>query len=100
MHQIGSLAFRYDHMLKLEEGDLPRKLEEIFRGAGVELPAGIEEEPRNQHRTDHGAPNATIADFYRDAAAEGGVTMEELIALVRGVYKDDIDLFGYSFPRY
>ena len=81
--------------MKLEEGNLPQKLAEIFARAGIELPEGIETEPVNRNRY-----NSSLVDFYRDAAEEGGVTMEVLIGLVEYIYRDDIRSFGYSFPVY
>lgn len=90
-------VFKYDYILKLEEDDVPQKLEEIFQRAGIYLPLGIEREPVNQH-TDHAS--SAIVDFYREAAAESEVAMEELIGLVGDIYRDDIEPFGYSFPKY
>lgn len=88
-------VFQYDYVLKLEEGNLPQKLAEIFARAGIDLPEGIETEPVNRNRY-----NSSLVDFYRDAAEEGGVTMEMLIGLVKYIYRDDIRSFGYSFPVY
>mmetsp|Transcript_38555 Transcript_38555/g.81099 ORF Transcript_38555/g.81099 Transcript_38555/m.81099 type:complete len:342 (-) Transcript_38555:194-1219(-) len=88
-------VFQYDYIIKLEDGDLATRLEGIFEEAGVTLPYGVEKEIKNQ-RKPPGAP--TLADYYREAAALGNTTMEELVESVGRTYADDIRAFGYTFP--
>jgi len=90
--------FEYDYVLKLEDGNLSQKLEEIFQRAGIDLPAGVDKQPKNQKS--YGHTSTALVDFYREEAAKGNVTMEELIASVGRTYRDDIETFGYSFPLY
>lgn len=92
----GANFFHYDYIVKIED-DIPQKLEEIFHRAGIILPAGIEKMPMNQNENKEYEPSGTI-NFYREAAVEGNVTMEELVASVGQIYSDDIETFGYSFP--
>ena len=67
-------------MLKLEDGNLSQKQEEFFQRAGIDLPAGVDKQPRNVQTYDH--TSTALVDFYRKEAARGNVTMEELIASV------------------
>ena len=90
--------FEYDYVLKLEDGNLSQKLEELFQRAGIDLPAGVDKQPKNQNS--YGHTSTALVDFYREEAAKGNVTMEELIASVGRTYRDDIETFGYSFPLY
>eukprot|EP00581_Thalassiosira_minuscula_P028098 CAMPEP_0183750492 /NCGR_PEP_ID=MMETSP0739-20130205/1137_1 /TAXON_ID=385413 /ORGANISM="Thalassiosira miniscula, Strain CCMP1093" /LENGTH=323 /DNA_ID=CAMNT_0025986547 /DNA_START=46 /DNA_END=1017 /DNA_ORIENTATION=- len=89
-------VFLYDHIIKLEDGDLTTRLEEIFEEAGIDLPNGIEKGHKNQNKTS-GA--SSLADFYRQEAKLGNTTMKELIESVARTYADDIRTFGYSFPQ-
>ncbi|KAL9178795.1 hypothetical protein ACHAXT_003926 [Thalassiosira profunda] len=91
-------GFQYDYILRLEDGDLNEKLREIFDRAGIELPAGIGKEVKNQKSTNH--TSQALIDFYRKEAASANMTMEALVAQVGRIYKADIEPFGYSFPEY
>lgn len=86
-------AFNYDYTLRLEDGDLPQKLEEVFASAGIDLPAGIEQLAKNNNTIQQ-----TTEEFYHNAAVEGNTTLQELIKTVGELYQDDIGTFGYSFP--
>ena len=90
--------FQYDIVLKLEEEDIPQKLQEIFHKVGIHLPVGIVHEARNVKNANHSSDQ--LVEFYREAAAEGNISMEDMIASVGRTYRDDIEVFGYSFPSY
>ena len=94
-------GFQYDYILKIEEEDLTKKLEEIFELAGINLPVGIDSAPMNQNENaNHDTTKSTdIVDFYRDAAVEGNITLDELVSTVGRIYRDDIETFGYTFPK-
>ena len=90
--------FQYDIVLKLEEDDIPQKLQEIFHKAGIHLPVGIVHEARHVNNANHSSDH--LVEFYREAAADGNISMEDMIASVGRTYRDDIEVFGYSFPSY
>lgn len=95
----GQKPFKYDYVLRLEEDNIPARLAEIFRRAGIDLPSAIKQQPQNQNKKLEHTTDALV-DFYREAAKVGNVTMDELVAKVGRIYKDDIETFGYSFPTY
>ena len=91
---LKSLAFKYDYVPRLWRTTTCRGSSRRYSdGRGSISRRGW----RRSRRID--APGA-IADFCRDAAAEGGVAVEKLIATVGLIYNDDIDSFGYTFPSY
>uniref|UniRef100_A0A7S1US72 Carbohydrate sulfotransferase n=1 Tax=Grammatophora oceanica TaxID=210454 RepID=A0A7S1US72_9STRA len=87
--------FHYDHIIKLEDGDMLPKLHQIFTEAGISVPDELLV-AKNQHTIHTGD---TLIQFYRDAATPV-MPMEDIIEAVGEIYRDDVESLGYSFPEY
>ena len=92
-------VFKYDHVIRFEDG-LQEGLQTVFEDANLTLP-----ELKSLYRN---ATKHTLQDrieYYRASAATAttatkNVSVEDLIAAVGRIYKDDIRQFGYSFYKY
>lgn len=87
-------VFRYDHVLRLED-DLMKGLSRVEEEAGLKVRSVTPEMFLN---TEHSV--AARHAFYDEEAKKAGLTLQELVAKVYAMYKEDIDGLGYSFEKY
>jgi hypothetical protein len=89
-------AFRYDHVLRLEDG-LFEQVVDLFGRYGLPFPGAVTPRKVRGDASGAAARDRALREFYAGAATPA-VSVEALVERVGKIYDRDMRSHGYSFP--